>query len=182
MKNISIIKRLRNKFRIQRANNIDFGKNIKMSKCKIIIKGTNNTLCIGDNSILRDVFFEIIGTNCSIIIGKNSTIGHNSYLSAKGNKILLTVGKNCMFSRNVKIMTSDGHPIFLNGKKYNLEKSIIIENNVWLADGVTVLKGITIGENSVIGINSTLTKSIPSNTISAGNPAKIIKENITWKP
>ena len=47
--------------------------------------------------------------------------------------------------------------------------------------GFKVGKNVTIGENSVTGINSTVTKDVPSNSIAAGNPAKIVKENITWQ-
>lgn len=179
--NISIIKRLRNKFRVENSNKVIIGKNVKMSKCKITIKGKNNTLNILNNNKLRDVTFEIIGINCSITIQENCTIGHNSYISAKDNNIHVSIDEKCMFSRNVKIMTSDGHPIFKDGNIINQAKSITIEKNVWLADNVTILKGVTIGENSVVGINSTVTKNVPSNAISAGNPAKVIKENISWK-
>ncbi len=108
-------------------------------------------------------------------------IGDNCYLSAKEEHISLIIKDNCALSRNVKIMTSDGHPIFSNNKRINPAKDITIHNHVWIGDNVTILKNVTIGENSVIGINSTVTKDIPSNSIAAGNPAKIVKENITWQ-
>lgn len=38
--------------------------------------------------------------------------------------------------------------------------------------------GITIGSDVVIGAGSVVTKNIPSNTVAAGNPAKVIKEGI----
>lgn len=85
-----------------------------------------------------------------------------------------------MFSRNTILLTSDGHPIFSDNKRINEVENIFIENNIWLADNVTVLKGVTIKTGSVIGINSTVTKSIQGSSIAVGNPAKIVKENITW--
>ena len=181
MSSFPLILKLRNKIRVQKSNTLVFGKNIKMSKCKVIIKGKNNLLKIEDNNILRDVTFEIIGNNCSITISKNCLIGHNSYLSAKEEDTHILIKEYCGLSRNVKIMTSDGHPIFQDGNIINQAKSITIEKNVWLADNVTILKGVTIAENSVVGINSTVTKNVPSNSISVGNPAKVIKENISWK-
>jgi len=86
-----------------------------------------------------------------------------------------------MFSRNVKVMTSDGHNIFKLGQRINPAKSIHIGDNVWLADNVTVLKGACIGSNSVIGINSTLTKSVGDNVVAVGSPAKIIQSGIRWQ-
>ena len=39
----------------------------------------------------------------------------------------------------------------------------------------TVLKGVTIGENSVVAAGSVVTKSVPPNTVVAGNPAVAVK-------
>jgi len=108
-------------------------------------------------------------------------VGYDCYLSSKEKNTLLEIGDNSMLSRNVKIMTSDGHPIYMHNQIINQAKSIIIGNNVWLTDNVTILKGVTIGEMSIVGINSTLTKSIPAGVVATGNPAIVKKENINWK-
>ena len=55
-------------------------------------------------------------------------------------------------------------------------KPVVIGNNVWIGELCSVLPGVTIGENSIIGANSVVTKSIPANSIAAGNPAKVIKQ------
>lgn len=39
---------------------------------------------------------------------------------------------------------------------------------------VVILAGITIGDHAVIGAGSVVTKDIPANTISVGNPCKVI--------
>ena len=79
-------------------------------------------------------------------------------------------------------MTSDGHPIYQDKQRINISKSITFEKDIWVADNVTILKGVHIGTGSVIGINATLTKDIPAHSIAAGNPAKVIKSNISWTP
>jgi len=56
-----------------------------------------------------------------------------------------------------------------------VEKSVIIEDDIWLGYGVIVLKGVTIGRNSFIGAGSVVSKDIPANVIAAGNPCKVIK-------
>jgi len=38
-----------------------------------------------------------------------------------------------------------------------------------------ILRGVTIGDNAVVAAGSVVTKSVPANTVVAGNPAKIIK-------
>ena len=87
-----------------------------------------------------------------------------------GNDVL--VGINCSFLDN------DGHNLAVEKRKINTPNSapIRIGNNVFIGDNVTVLKGVSIGDNSVIGSGSIVTKSIPSNSIAAGNPAKVIRE------
>ena len=85
-----------------------------------------------------------------------------------------------MFSRNIKIMTSDGHDIIHDSKRINQAKSITIGEHVWLADSVTILKGCSVGNGSVVGINSLVTRNIGSNKVAAGVPAVEIKDNINW--
>ena len=184
MSSFTFIQRIRNKIKIKGINNtIDIkDKNrLKIVNSTIDIKGSNNTLIIKEDVIIRDSTIELHGENCTIIISAHCMVGHNCYLSAKENATKLELGEYCGLSRNIKIMTSDGHPIFQNNKQINLSKYISINNHVWLADNVTILKGVEIGTNSVVGINSTLTKSIASEMVAVGNPAKIIKNNIKWE-
>ena len=52
----------------------------------------------------------------------------------------------------------------------------LVKEGTSIGSGVTLLCGITIGENAIIGAGSVVTKDVPSNTIVAGNPAKILRE------
>ena len=51
---------------------------------------------------------------------------------------------------------------------------VVIGNNVWIGDKATILAGVTVGDNVIVGANSVVTKDIPSNTMVAGVPARII--------
>lgn len=51
-----------------------------------------------------------------------------------------------------------------------------IGNNVSLGANVSIIGDITIGDNVVVGAGSVVVKDVPSNSVVAGNPAKIIKE------
>lgn len=64
-----------------------------------------------------------------------------------------------------------------NDKNWNVvkNKEIIIENDVWIGMRSIILKGVTIGEKSIVAAGSVVTKSVPANTIVAGNPAKVVK-------
>ena len=53
---------------------------------------------------------------------------------------------------------------------------ITIGNNVWIGMNAVVLPGVTIGDNVAVGANSVVSKDIPSNSIAAGSPCKIIRQ------
>ena len=55
-------------------------------------------------------------------------------------------------------------------------KPVTIEDNVWIGGNSTILPGVTIGHGSVIGAGSVVVKSIPPDTVAAGNPCKEIKK------
>ena len=45
---------------------------------------------------------------------------------------------------------------------------------MFIGANATILPGVCIGNNSVVGANSVVTKSVPENTVVAGNPASIV--------
>jgi len=55
---------------------------------------------------------------------------------------------------------------------------VTIGNNVWIGGGTIIMPGVKIGDNVVIGAGSVVTKDIPSNKVSYGNPCRVVRENI----
>lgn len=53
---------------------------------------------------------------------------------------------------------------------------VTIGNNVWLGSRSLILKGVEIGDNSVIAPMSVVTRCIPSNSLAAGIPARVIRD------
>ena len=111
--------------------------------------------------------------------GYNISIGDNFY--ANYNCTILdcasvTIGDNVLFAPNVCLFTA-GHPIHFEPRNQGIEYAfpITIGDNVWVGGGVIVNPGITIGSNVVIGSGSVVTKDIPSNVVTAGNPCKVLK-------
>lgn len=62
------------------------------------------------------------------------------------------------------------------------ESCPVIGNDVYIGAGARILGDITIGDNVIIGTNSVVLTDIPSNSIVAGNPAKVVKilSNSLW--
>lgn len=95
----------------------------------------------------------------------------------------INIGKNCLFSDDIDIRTSDNHAIYeiANNNVTNFGNDIIIHDHVWIGTRVIILKGVEIPENSVIGAFSLVnSKFTENNTIIAGCPAKILKKGVNW--
>lgn len=88
---------------------------------------------------------------------------------------LITIGNNVTIAPNVTVLSHDASSQVHLG--YTRLGIVIIGNNVFIGAKSIILPGITIGDNVVIGAGSVVTKNVPSNTVVAGCPAKII-ENI----
>lgn len=53
-----------------------------------------------------------------------------------------------------------------------------IGKNCFIGGRSIILPGVSIGDECVVGAGSVVTKDVPPNCAVAGNPAKVIKENI----
>ena len=57
---------------------------------------------------------------------------------------------------------------------------MVIGSHVWIGCNVLILKGVTVGDGAVIAAGSVVTKDVPAASLVGGNPARILKENVTW--
>jgi len=76
----------------------------------------------------------------------------------------------------VQLYTAE-HPLDPEVRRSGLEyaRPIRIGRNVWIGGGAVILPGITIGADSVIGAGSIVTRDVPTATVVAGNPARVIR-------
>lgn len=58
----------------------------------------------------------------------------------------------------------------------NIYDSIYIKRGAWICASVIILGGVTIGEGSIVAAGSVVNKSIPSNELWGGVPARFIKK------
>ena len=88
----------------------------------------------------------------------------------------VTIGKNGFFAPKVQLYTA-GHPLDYKTRGAMLEygKPITIGDDCWLGGGVIVCPGVTIGDRVVVAAGSVVVKDIPSDSLAAGNPARVIR-------
>jgi maltose O-acetyltransferase len=141
-----------------------------------LLIGTNNMLGYGPAPRLGNgvILLQPRDRDARIVIGNHNSFSNNVSLVAMGE---ITIGNRCLIGDQVTILDCDFHEISpitrMNG--VGPIEPVVIGDNVWLGSRVMVLKGVTIGENSVVAAMSVVTKSIPPNSIAAGNPARVIR-------
>lgn len=157
------------------------GGRCRLINCDIRFYGSNNKIIIDDNCHLTDVTFWIENDNNIIHIKENTNLSGKTQLACmEGTSI--EIGKNCLFSSNIKFRTGDSHSVLnMNGERINPSKNIIIGDHVWIGQDCFVGKGSEVPEHSIVAARAVVTKKFNAkNVVIAGNPAKIVKENIDW--
>jgi acetyltransferase-like isoleucine patch superfamily enzyme len=88
------------------------------------------------------------------------------------------IGKNTIIASRVTILSHYVIPLPQEQRYAGEKTDTYIGDNCLIGVGAIILPGIRIGNEAVVGAGAVVTKDVPSNTIVAGNPAKIIKANI----
>ena len=149
---------------------------------------TGGVISIGDNwsryfvyeqiKKLAPNFTFVNAIHPSVIIGNNVNIGQGVVVMA-----------GCIFNPRAKI---GNFTFFATGAQ--VEHDCVVEDFASISAGsitggyvkigkhsaitlgVTIMDRLEIGENTVVGSGSLVTKSLPSNVLAYGNPAKVIRE------
>ena len=143
-------------------------------------------------SLFRYLYFKIIGKSYrfssenylhwlrkkGIKVGENVIINNPTKINIDISRPeLFEIGNNVLLHSGTTILTHDfASRAFITAYNEFLPSHAMIKigNNVWLGENVSILKGVTIGDNVIIGYGSIVTKSIPSNSVAIGIPAKVI--------
>ncbi len=112
-------------------------------------------------------------------LGNNVTIMDGVFFDPT-HCYLISIGDDSVLAPNVRLIAHDASTKQLLG--YTKLGKVTIEENCFLGDSVVVLPGVTIGGNSVVGAGSVVTKDVPSGTIAAGNPCRVICTRSEWIP
>jgi maltose O-acetyltransferase len=112
-----------------------------------------------------------------INIGCNVATNNRVFICSNAK---IEIGDSCIIGYDVMIMDHDGHGIDPKKRRNNPGKGdpIIIGKNVFLGSKAIILPGTEIGDHSVVGAGAVVKGKYPSNSVIAGNPARIIKEII----
>jgi acetyltransferase-like isoleucine patch superfamily enzyme len=141
-------------------------------------------------AVLSDLFELVAQRICSInsklyvayLRRKGVFVGENTEFFGRvaidvSRPCLIEIGRNCVFTTGVVVL-SHGYDLAVLREKYGeflcSTGKVIIEDNVFIGVNSIILKGVRIGRNSIIGAGSIVASDIPSNSLAAGNPCRII--------
>lgn len=115
--------------------------------------------------------------NPKIIIGDGTWIGKHSSIAAI-NKV--EIGNDVLFAGYVHITDhSHGYEDInkpIASQRLISKGPVIIEEQCWLGFSCEILSGVHIGKHSIVAARAVVTKDVPSYSIVAGNPARIVKQ------
>lgn|SRR5574344_167033 len=127
---------------------------------------------LGDYSVVED-FSCVNNAVGDVVIGNHTRVGI-------GNVIIgpVTIGSHVNLAQHITV-TGLNHNFSETDKRIDEQgvgtKQVIIGDDVWIGANAVVLPGVTVGSHCVIAAGSVVTKDVPSHTIVAGVPAKVIK-------
>jgi acetyltransferase-like isoleucine patch superfamily enzyme len=169
---------------------------------EVIVTGDDNEIVIGPGVLLAGAKFEL-GSRCRVTVGPNCnlaaihvfaktearvSIGGSTGLSSTCRLQLhepgsIAIGERCLIGRDIVVTVSDVHAIFdrETGARINPARDVTVEDDVWLGAEVALLKGAHVGRGSVIGWRAVVTGAIPPHCVAAGIPARVIRENVSWR-
>lgn len=141
-----------------------------------------NKFELGEDSTIED-FSAINNGVGDVIVGDRTKIGLSNTIIGP-----VTIGNDIRLAQNITLsgLNHDyediSRPIHTQGVTTSL---ITVQDGTWIGANVVVLAGVTIGKNCVIAAGSIVTKNIPSYSVAAGNPARVLKKynhvSKTWE-
>lgn len=164
-----------------RNNIIFFEDKVTLVNSRLVFQGDDSVMAFGKNRHLYYLSVEVYGGSC-FAMGRNSYM--NGCLHAiASERCNIVIGDDCLISFGIWMRTADPHLIYdvESSRRINYSKDILVGDHVWLGQSCFIHKGSFIGSGSIVGALSFVAgKTIASNTSWGGNPARLIKEGVSW--
>ncbi len=129
---------------------------------------------IGPGVLLaHDVSLHLRDRGAVIEIGAGTFVNHRTELVAHER---VRIGRDCLLAWDVLVLDSDSHAV--DGAA--VTAPVTVGDRVWIGCRATVLKGVTIGDGAVVAAGAVVVHDVPARALVAGNPARVVREDVTW--
>lgn len=167
---------------------VKHGKKLKLKGNAFIFNKRGASISIGNCVTVNSSFFSnMVGlyqrsvimtrrAGAQIKIGDGAGMSGVTIYAREG----VEIGEHTLIGGNTKILDNDFHPLCAEARNAGSEeaiacKKITIGKNCFIGCNALILKGTVLGDNCVVGAGAVVSGIFPSNSVIAGNPARIIK-------
>ena len=139
---------------------------------KYMLDGNVPIVTLGEMSYLIHGMVESGGSDCSIVVGRYTSMAH---------RIVFLLGMNhdhnALTSYPLQIITGERSSLDrINPPAYPANRhQILIGSDVWLGADAVLMGGVHIGSGAVIGAGAVVAKDVPPYAVVVGNPARIVR-------
>ena len=92
----------------------------------------------------------------------------------------VTFGPGGGLAFNANLMDTDLHPIGSGDNWSTHSAPVHVGEHALVGSNAIVLKGVTIGDDAIVAAGAVVVKDVPARSVVAGNPARVVKEDVTW--
>jgi acetyltransferase-like isoleucine patch superfamily enzyme len=131
----------------------------------------------------------VCGREGRIVVGRHSYIGGRTVIDSA---VSVSIGDEVAISHDCYLLDSNSHPTSpairrdtlreFAATRRNVERPnetasapIEIQGNVWIGFNTIILKGVCVGRGAIVACGSVVASDIPTFTVAAGNPARVVK-------
>ena len=134
--------------------------------------------------LTENVGTHMAANRTTLEIGRNISMERFNYILLHNSGNQCVIGDDCMFSGQITIRCGDAPHLLFDketGEYIDISDGVFIGNHVWIGERVYVMKNVTIPDECIVGAGSVVTKRFDrDHCVIAGNPARVVRENVQW--
>jgi acetyltransferase-like isoleucine patch superfamily enzyme len=170
---------------IQGPGELRYGARVRIGEGTRLDLPKDSVLEIGDDVSISRFAHIVPGSSGHVLVGSRTTVQDDCRIYGD-----VTIGPCCIFAPNV-FVSSGAHvfdalphlPIRDQDRLAPVASGPIrIFADCWFGINSVVMPGITIGRGCVVGANSVVTTDLPPYSVAVGNPAKIVRQRLSFLP
>jgi UDP-3-O-[3-hydroxymyristoyl] glucosamine N-acyltransferase len=155
---------------------VDGGRSLLADRdVRVVRLHPDSRVVVGDDVLLSSgVRLHLRDAGARIELGARSFLNYRTEIVAHDR---VRVGADCLLAWDVQVVDSDSHSV--DGRPHTAP--VVIGDGVWIGCRATVLKGVTVGDGAVVAAGSVVVSDVPARCLVGGNPARLLREGVTWQ-